>query len=220
MYALYHETAASTSVHLSLKCNLMDVNAPQLVTTSGCRLRVYRTNPYVLERSSTSASTTVDEAEWIQTTKLECMLSVSALAPVRSMASVRIPRGTGLDMLLLAFDDAKLSIVAYDQRTHDLVTVSMHSFEDALLRGGYAQSVHAPLVVADVDSRCAAMLVHGRHLALVPFPAAASPLDLDDTIRERPTMQVTQCEWFASLPHALQMTTSSRACDCTRTARS
>jgi hypothetical protein len=133
MFMLYKQTSPPTTVLHSLQCHFTDTKSQQLITSSGTHMRVYRTNPYLLERTNDS-----NDDEWLQTTKLECIMSVQVLgwfpfillfhyfllhisAPIRSMASARIPGGQ-LDCLFLAFDDAKLSVVAYDRKSHDIVT--------------------------------------------------------------------------------------------------
>lgn len=46
-----------------------------------------------------------------------------------SMQSVNLANAPR-DALLLAFKDAKLSVVEYDPETHDLKTLSLHYFEE------------------------------------------------------------------------------------------
>lgn len=90
----------------------------------------------------------------------------------------------------------QLSVVEYDPGTHDLKTLSLHYFEEpelrvgqarplalpgaALLPGvphlmppsaqdGFVQNVHTPRVRVDPDGRCAAMLIYGTRLVVLPF---------------------------------------------------
>lgn len=74
------------------------------------------------------------------------------------------------DSLLMTFDDAKLAIVSIDPSTMKLNTLSLHSIEDEFLRDGYTKDIFEPTLVADPGNRCAAFLVYGRHLGIVPFP--------------------------------------------------
>lgn len=90
-------------------------------------------------------------------------------------------------------------MVEYDPGTHDLKTLSLHYFEEPELRvgpghdprpqclppphllspglpddalcpqDGFVQNVHAPRVRVDPDGRCAAMLIYGSRLVVLPF---------------------------------------------------
>lgn len=50
------------------------------------------------------------------------------------------------ECLLLAFEEAKLSIVAVDSRTRSLKTISLHSYDDEYLRGGNTKNFPSPLI--------------------------------------------------------------------------
>lgn len=91
----------------------------------------------------------------------------------------------------------QLSVVEYDPGTHDLKTLSLHYFEEPELRvgqappsrpsrcppasrrpppdappsvqDGFVQNVHTPRVRVDPDGRCAAMLIYGTRLVVLPF---------------------------------------------------
>jgi len=58
---------------------------------------------------------------------LECMGEFRFNGNLVSMESM--PLSLARDALLLAFRDAKLSIVEYDPEMHDLRTISLHYFE-------------------------------------------------------------------------------------------
>lgn len=88
-------------------------------------------------------------------------------------------------------------MVEYDPGTHDLKTLSLHYFEEPELRvgpghapsppcspgpptpgppddalcpqDGFVQNVHTPRVRVDPDGRCAAMLIYGTRLVVLPF---------------------------------------------------
>lgn len=65
--------------------------------------------------------------------KLECLTQYTLHANIMSMQAVHLI-GSQRDSILLSFRDAKLSVVEYDQDTHDLRTVSLHYFEEEEMR--------------------------------------------------------------------------------------
>ncbi|VDN50784.1 unnamed protein product [Dracunculus medinensis] len=168
MYSIIHETDDSTTVNFSEAGKFFPENGPQLLTIGGKYLRIHRINPYGLIPEN--------DQQWKQTARLECLLFVRLLAPVRSLAIARIPQNPDFDSLLLAFDDAKLSIVCINAAERTLRTVSLHSFEDELLRDGYVTDLPSPVIRVDPSQRCCAMLVFGRHIAIVPFDDSSSHL--------------------------------------------
>jgi len=65
--------------------------------------------------------------------KLECLAQYILHGNIMSMQAVHLI-GSQRDSILLSFRDAKLSVVEYDQDTHDLRTVSLHYFEEEEMR--------------------------------------------------------------------------------------
>lgn len=85
MYTILRETDDSTAVGFSEYGKFLPGNGMQLVTVGAKNLRIHRINPYAL----------IPEGEqWSQTTRLECLISVRLVAPVKSFAIARIPRNS------------------------------------------------------------------------------------------------------------------------------
>ena len=69
------------------------------------------------------------------------------------------------DLLMLAFADAKVSVVAFDPCSQSVVTRSAHAFESLELEVP-CQFVQRPLLAMSPRSDCAAMLVYGMLIVL------------------------------------------------------
>uniref|UniRef100_A0A2K6FR77 Cleavage and polyadenylation specificity factor subunit 1 n=1 Tax=Propithecus coquereli TaxID=379532 RepID=A0A2K6FR77_PROCO len=164
MYAVYKQAHPPTGIEFSMYCNFFNNSERNLVVAGTSQLYVYRLNRDAEALTKNDRST---EGK-AHREKLELAASFSFFGNVMSMASVQLA-GAKRDALLLSFKDAKLSVVEYDPGTHDLKTLSLHYFEEPELRDGFVQNVHTPRVRVDPDGRCAAMLVYGTRLVVLPF---------------------------------------------------
>uniref|UniRef100_A0A2I3RB43 Cleavage and polyadenylation specificity factor subunit 1 n=1 Tax=Pan troglodytes TaxID=9598 RepID=A0A2I3RB43_PANTR len=164
MYAVYKQAHPPTGLEFSMYCNFFNNSERNLVVAGTSQLYVYRLNRDAEALTKNDRST---EGK-AHREKLELAASFSFFGNVMSMASVQLA-GAKRDALLLSFKDAKLSVVEYDPGTHDLKTLSLHYFEEPELRDGFVQNVHTPRVRVDPDGRCAAMLVYGTRLVVLPF---------------------------------------------------
>lgn len=83
MYSLLHETDEPTTVNFSAWAKFLPEPGQQLATVGANCLKFYRLNPYF---------NSLDPENLHKTTKtrLECLLSFMLMAPVRSMAVVRL----------------------------------------------------------------------------------------------------------------------------------
>lgn len=169
MFSALHETDDSTGINLCAYGNFIPGSGSQLLTVGRKYLRFFRTNPYALVVQDNEGN-----EEFTQKTKLECMFSIRLLSAVQDLAVAKISFFPYADVLLLAFDDAKLSVVGISPTERTLQTLSLHSFEDDSLREGFTRNCVPPIVRTDPLSRCAAMLVYGRHIAVLPFQDGAN----------------------------------------------
>jgi len=90
---------------------------------------------------------------------------------------------SGCESLLLAFRDAKLSLVEWDAERNALGTVSIHYYEQEELQGSpwaAPLSHYVNFLVADPGSRCAALKFGARNLAILPFRQVDEDIDMGD----------------------------------------
>lgn len=160
MYAIYKQLHPPTGVEHCVYCNFFSSSEQNLVITAVNQIHVYRLS-YENEVSAEEAIKDTTKQ------KLECLASFSLFGNVMSMKSVRLP-GAQRDALLLGFSDAKLSVVEYDVGMHDLQTTSLHHFEDPKFKD-FSDPCAIPTIRVDPDGRCAAMLIYGTKLVVLPF---------------------------------------------------
>lgn len=129
-------------------------------------LRVFQLVPDQIETKSEGGDD--DEQSSTPRLKLECVATWRLFGWVQSIGCVRLTGGER-DSLLLAFKNAKLSLVEYNPESHDLQTLSLHHFEDEEMLGGYVHNEWVPSVRVDPENRCAAMLAYGKKIIILPF---------------------------------------------------
>lgn len=147
MYTICQTSHPATTVEFSIECRFYNPNENNLIVAGANQLSVYR----------------------IQAKLLEFVQSFEFYGTVASMQKVSL-KSNRRDSLVLSFHDAKLSIVEYNPEAHDLKTISMHYFEDDMLRDGCVTNhISAPIVRVDPENRCISMLVYGRHIVIIPI---------------------------------------------------
>jgi cleavage and polyadenylation specificity factor subunit 1 len=164
MYSLLRTSHPPTGVEHSIYASFFHVGEKNLVVAGSNLLKVYRLVPENVQKRESHPKL-----------KLECMGEWSLMGWIQSIASVRLI-GANRDSILLTFKDAKLSLVEYCPESHDLITLSLHHFEDIAVKEGFIQNEEIPLVRVDPENRCAAMLVYGKKIIVLPFKRDISTL--------------------------------------------
>ncbi|KAF4616622.1 hypothetical protein D9613_008890 [Agrocybe pediades] len=101
---------------------------------------------------------------------------------VTGMEGVRIVTSAqdNLDRLLVSFKDAKLALLEWSEAIHDLVTVSIHTYE----RAPQLLALDSPLFRASLKvdslSRCAALSLPKHAFAILPFHQTQADLEVAD----------------------------------------
>lgn len=167
MYAISKTIHFPTQVEHSIYCNFYSYNERNLVTAGATQLKVYRLVKSV-KSDLKNFSDEYSEHSFSDNVKLECIQSFTLNSNIQSLNYVSF-NGANRDCLLLAFNNAKLSIVEYDPNTHDLKTISMHYFEDDDMKDGHITYVRPPIVRVDPENRCTAMLIYSKNIVIIPF---------------------------------------------------
>ncbi|XP_068228833.1 cleavage and polyadenylation specificity factor subunit 1 [Palaemon carinicauda] len=179
MYNLCKITHPPLGVEYSLYCHFFNHREKSLVVAGANILRVFRLVADVPSKGNRLEDRAEDGHSIPPKVKLECMATYKLHDNVATMASVSL--SPLRDSLLLGFKDAKLSVVEYDPFNHNLRTVSLHYFEKEDIRGGWVQTVCLPLVRVDPEARCAAMLIFGKKIVILPFRRDLATDDVEFT---------------------------------------
>jgi len=137
-----------------------------------------------LEVSFLGGDSLATKADRANTAKLVLVAEFPLPGTITGLARIKSPMTTsGGDSLLIAFKDARLSLVEWDTQRQALSTVSIHYYEQDELQG----SPWAPplgqfpnVLAADPGSRCAALRFGARNLAILPFKQADEDIDMGD----------------------------------------
>lgn len=145
-----------------------------------------------LEASFLGGDAAIVRSDRASHTKIVLIAEFPLSGTVTGLARVKPPSvsktsggssGGGGDLLLIAFKDAKLSLVAWDAERRSLETLSIHYYEQDELQGSPWESPlsdYANFLVADPGSRCAALKFGPRSLAILPFKQADEDIGMGD----------------------------------------
>ncbi|KHJ46818.1 CPSF A subunit region [Trichuris suis] len=172
MYSVYRQIDEPTAVNCAVYCKLLPTQDCQLVVAANSFLRVYRLNRYAKPQACSNNAEEPPTTEI--TTKLECVLSEAVFGNVMAMARLQLV-GYPVDALVLGFRDAKVGVIGYDEMGHCFKTLTLHCFEDEILKEGCENISSQFLMSADPESRCIALIVYGKHLGVIPFIPALAP---------------------------------------------
>ena len=119
-----------------------------------------------------------------QDTKLVLVAQYQLSGTVTSLGRVAVPKTkSGGDAILVAFRDAKLSLVEWDPLEHSISTISIHYYENYVLDSAPwmtdLQHCVSHLTI-DPNSRCAAFSFGTTNLAIIPFHTIGDDLAMDD----------------------------------------
>ncbi|KAJ7135425.1 CPSF A subunit region-domain-containing protein [Mycena crocata] len=99
---------------------------------------------------------------------------VTGIEGIRVMASIE----DKLDRLLVSFKDAKIALMEWSDAVHDLVTVSIHTYERAPQLISMDSSSFKAMLRVDPVSRCAALSLPKDGIAILPFYQTQADLDV------------------------------------------
>jgi len=94
---------------------------------------------------------------------------------IESMTTLVSPLRGQRDSVLIAFRDARVTVLSWNSNAHTLHTSSLHMFEDdPVMASGFTVTSAPPKVMADPEGRCAALLARGTKLIILPAGEAST----------------------------------------------
>lgn len=184
---VYTELTPPTAVSDAVSIAFLGPKAHNLVVAKTSLLQVFELKSIVTEvnhatKDGQVATLPADDAAepadlFVQRTEHTSKLVLVAEYPLQgtilSLARIKaLDTKSGGDALLIAFRDAKMSLVEWDPANHALSTISIHFYEGEELQGAPWDAElgqYHNFLVADPSSRCAALKFGARHLAILPF---------------------------------------------------
>jgi cleavage and polyadenylation specificity factor subunit 1 len=201
---VYTEIAPPTAVSHAINLPFLSSRANNLVVAKNSLLQIFELKSTVTEvvagagagnEADNAAANADTEAADVplqrteNTAKLVLVGEYALAGTVISLARMKAlnTRSKG-EVLLVAFRDAKLSVVEWDPESYNLHTISIHYYENPDLPGlapwdADLKDTHN-FLTADPSSRCAALKFGAYNLAILPFRQRDLAEDEYDSDRE------------------------------------
>lgn len=194
----YTELTQPTAVTHSVNLPFTSANAANLVVAKTSLLQIFAIKAVTVELAPTTENGTVNENAVTQvkneeegfeasfivsdsvqrsslanTTKLVLVAEYNLAGTITSLARIKTSdSASGGESLLISFRDAKLSLIEWDPERHGISTISIHYYEQETIGGSPWDPYLSDTVnylVADPNSKCAALKFGARNLAILPF---------------------------------------------------
>ncbi|OCK81251.1 hypothetical protein K432DRAFT_381504 [Lepidopterella palustris CBS 459.81] len=201
----YTELTPPTSVTHAINLPFLAPKANNLIVAKASLLQIFELKSTITEVISASNDDSqvspILETETVDiplqrtehTSRLVLVGEYPLSGTVTSIARIKLlDTKSGAEALLIAFRDAKLSLVEWDSELHSLNTISIHYYEGQNLSGApWSPDLDNcyNFLTADPSSRCAALKFGARNLAILPFRQVGDDLvegeyepDLDDAM--------------------------------------
>ena len=163
MYLINRQLHPPTTIDGCIYAHFYGLKEKQLITCSTNQIKIFR----LITEGSDCDVNDGSSSEKKKDVKLECLQTFSLFGRICDIKPVTLP-GASRDSILVCFHDAKLSIIEYDPTTHGLRTVALHYFEKEEMKCGRTQ-FPPPILRVDPEGRCAALLVYGQNVVIIPF---------------------------------------------------
>ncbi|KKK23785.1 hypothetical protein AOCH_000296 [Aspergillus ochraceoroseus] len=177
----YTELLPPTGVTHALAVPFVSATANNLVVARSSLLQIFslRTVPYKPENPDDRPGQQGQE-----TTKLVLERQYPLSGTITDLCRIKtLNSKSGGESILLAFRDAKLSLIEWDPERYGISTVSIHYYErDDLTRSPWLSDLSScgSILSADPSSRCAIFNFGVRNLAIIPFHQPGDDLVMDD----------------------------------------
>ncbi|KAL7273267.1 mRNA cleavage and polyadenylation factor subunit [Rhizina undulata] len=191
MPEVYTELTAPTAVSFSLKLPFTSASAEDLIVARTSLLQIFAatTHETDLSQGTSSKEEEIDRRVLdsdqeqsfgadiaLQRSQVESFTKLALVGEYNLSGSVTglqriklLSSKSGGEALLIAFKDAKLSLLEWDPVTHGLSTISIHYYEREEFQSPVVPEGLPSSLVADPASRCAALRFGGDMVAILPF---------------------------------------------------
>ncbi|KAF1959333.1 protein CFT1 [Byssothecium circinans] len=208
----YTEIAPPTAVSHAVHLPFTAPRANNLVVAKNSLLQVFELKTTVAEAGTNSEAEFATAGPLLDTeavdlplhrnentSKLVLVGEFALAGTVISLARVKaLNTKSRAEALLVAFRDAKLSLVEWDPETYNLHTVSIHYYENPDLPGITPWSPELKdtynFLTADPSSRCAALKFGTHNLAILPFRQRGMVDEYDSDQEEQKDAKMADAE--------------------------
>ncbi|KAL3470459.1 CPSF A subunit region-domain-containing protein [Aspergillus californicus] len=177
----YTELLPPTGVTHALSVPFLSATANNLLVARTSLLQIFSVRA-VSSKQETSDDNLVQQGQ--ETNKLVLEREYPLPGTITDLCRVKVLNSkSGGEAVLLAFRDAKLSLIQWEPERHGIITVSIHYYErDDMNRSPWTSdlSTYGNILSADPSSRCAVFHFGARNLAIIPFHQPGDDLVMDE----------------------------------------